>query len=383
MEGHRDPTQPTEWINQRIQEGINEALTPIQEQLAAMMQQLSRNTEAMQQMTRSSEAGQQSERLSVPQWNAASSEATGIHTPLETTTISTPNPRRKTLPNPPKFNGQRRTYAAWARQMREKLLMDAGFFGSNRELWYLINSCLDEKTQLAVATFFESAGSDCDYEPSSFIQYLDRTYKDKDLEARASSALRSLKQKETQTFASFLPKFETTLIDAQGALWPDSAKITYLEGALNTRLSRSLATVELPRIYTDWINKVSALSAKIERVDRLHPIEEARHSPTRTAQVPKDKDEDTLMGGVNKVRKEKKKVASSESEASDQEARDTRQCYRCGREGHLFAKCPKRHKKKTKPTTEKVARMKKAPNVDITTESVTSSSEEEVDQRKD
>src|ERR1700727_2010552 len=97
MEDGAPHDQHDSWINQRIHEGINSALAPIQEQLAALLQRVSGD-----------EAGQSSERLQVPNWNAASSEAGGTNTPR---TVAAPY--RKPLPNPSKFSGLRREYAAW------------------------------------------------------------------------------------------------------------------------------------------------------------------------------------------------------------------------------------------------------------------------------
>ena len=264
--------------------------------------------------------------------------------------------------------------------MRNKLEIDACFLQSNRECWYLIYASLDEKPQQVVATFYEVAGADCNHDPEIFMQYLDRTYRDKDQGARAASSLRTLRQRETQTFAAFLPKFEQTLADAQGGLWPDTAKITFLEGAISSRLARGLVAADLPSTYPAWVQKVETMAARLERLDRYHPAEDSARSNSRRNKEGReslDRDGDTRMAEVRKAKKERKKMeTSSDSNASEEDIRDRRECYRCGKKGHLQARCPKK-KKKTLPTEKMIARAKKAPSTESTTDSQEGPSEEE------
>ena len=77
--------------------------------------------------------------------------------------------------------------------MRDKITLDASFFPNNRDLWYLINSCLEEKVQQVVATFYVHGGHNSRYDPEDFMKYLDRTYQDPNIQSRAAMSLRSLR----------------------------------------------------------------------------------------------------------------------------------------------------------------------------------------------
>lgn len=47
-----------------------------------------------------------------------------------------------------------------------------------------------------VAAFYAAGGIDGRYVPEAFLSYLDRIYKDRNEQARAAAALRSLRQRD-------------------------------------------------------------------------------------------------------------------------------------------------------------------------------------------
>ncbi|OAQ57979.1 Pol [Purpureocillium lilacinum] len=240
---------------------------------------------------------------------------------------------RKPLPNPPKYNGSRKNYATWAKQMRDKLELDAHYYNGNRDLWYLVNSCLEERVQQVVATFYAAGGPGATYDPHEFMRYLDRTYQDSNIQSRAATSLRTLRQREKQSLASFLPRFEQALAEAGGADWPDRAKIVFLENALSQRLQRSLVSADLPTDYHGWLARVQEIAGRMERLGVRETSTSSRDEPTHaTPRTRSDKDHegDTKMADIGRV--------SKESAKPRREAR----CYRCGREGHFVAKCPAR-----------------------------------------
>ncbi|KAL6359922.1 hypothetical protein LRP88_07350 [Fusarium phalaenopsidis] len=136
-------------------------------------------------------------------------------------------PRRKPLPDPPKFSGNRREYPSWSQQMRDKLLLDAEFYPTSQERFYLINSCLSQKAQSLVAAFYRAGGTGGRRDPEDFMEYLDRSNEDRNIQARATSSLLERRQKANESFATFLPKFEQHIAEAGGTTWEDKVKITF------------------------------------------------------------------------------------------------------------------------------------------------------------
>ncbi|KAM4065023.1 pol-like protein [Hirsutella rhossiliensis] len=175
---------------------------------------------------------------------------------------------RKPLPNPPKYDGSRKSYA---------LELDVHYHSENCELWYLVNSCLDERPQQVIATFYAAGGPGSTCDPQEFMRYLDRTSQDSNIQSRAAASLRTMSQRDDQSLASFLRRFEQALAEAGGADSSDNAKIVFLETAINTRLQHSLVTSILLEDYQGWLARVQEIAGRLERLKSVklparHPI---------------------------------------------------------------------------------------------------------------
>ncbi|KAK1838021.1 pol-like protein, partial [Colletotrichum chrysophilum] len=242
-----------------------------------------------------------------------------------------------------------------------------GLIGGNAEVWYYINSRLDIDPQQVVATFYAAGGPEGKRDPSEFMRYLDRTYKDPSAASRAAATLRTIRQRDDQSLASFLPRYERILSEAGGASWADQAKITLLEGALSTRLQRALVTVDLPvDNYHGWLMRVQDVAARLERLPATTRGSSSYYPRAPGASRHRDDDGDVVMTGVSRARNKKGALepqgcrrysSSSKSEGSEQPQKDSRRCYNCNKIGHIATWCPKR--KHLGP--EKVKKVKKAP----------------------
>jgi hypothetical protein len=359
------PRLQHQWIEQRVQEAVGATLSPLQDQIALMMEHLGRT---QSHNVRDSP---------LPPGIQDPSESThGLDTPFLKNCGTT---ARKPLPNPPKYDGLRKTYAAWARQMRDKLELDAHYFNGNRELWYLINSCLGEKPQQVVATFYAAGGPGGAYDPQEFMRYLDRTYQDSNIQSRAAATLRTMRQREDQTLASFLPRFEQALAEAGGAEWPDNAKIVFLENAINRQLQESLVTAVLPDDYQGWLTRLQEIAGRLERLKSGNQPSSTEQSPP---EPPKDKvkgrredsDGDIPMTDVNRASREK-----NERRNLGPKHKDKRRCFRCGRTDHIIADCPAKvvfpdEIKKNRPAT---SRVKQPDGSDDSDSAATSSGDDE------
>ncbi|KAM4054390.1 transposon Tf2-3 polyprotein [Hirsutella rhossiliensis] len=299
------PSLQQQWIDQRIQEAVNATLSPLQDQLSLLMEQLGR----------------------------AQPQSADLQSPPSTPGLGTPSQNLRY------WNAET---VAQPTQMRDKLDLDAHYYSGNRELWYLINSCLDERPQ--------------QLRPQEFMRYLDRTYQDSNIQSRAAATLRTMRQREDQPLASFLPRFEQALAEAGGADWPDSAKIVFLENAINARLQESLVTAVLPDDYQGWLARVQEIAGRLER---LKPADASTATKATTQEEPEDPDGDVKMTDINRIGHE-----SKGRRHVDKKPKDERRCYRCGLSWR---------RKQQRP---KAARMKK-PDAADDSESTAASSEDE------
>lgn len=259
---------------------------------------------------------------------------------------------RKLMPNPKPYKGDRREYAAWAQTMRDKIDLDADKLGGNRHVWYLINSCLDKAPQRVVATFYASGGPGSNYDPEDFMAYLDRTYKERDSAARGAAALQTLRQKDTQSFASFFPEFEKKLAEAGGIEWHSSAKLAFLTNAISPRLKDGLAAVKLPSDFTQCVDEIHEIAWKFEAQSRAQgklrarmPYTQARGAPASASRPSRDHDGDVAMVDVRKVETSREK---DESNPDPKRGRANVECWNCGKKGHRQANCKKAQKKEAK-----------------------------------
>ena len=84
--------------------------------------------------------------------------------------------------------------------------------------------------------FVEKAAQTGLYNANGLLNYLKEYYIDPDISQRALERLRRIRQRKNESFAAFLPRFERELIKSDGAVWPNYFKVSYLKGALNTKI---------------------------------------------------------------------------------------------------------------------------------------------------
>ena len=95
--------------------------------------------------------------------------------------------------------------------------------------------------------FAEKAAQTGLYNTNSLLNYLKECYTDPDISQRALERLRRIRQGENKPFTAFLPRFKRELMKSDGAVWPDYFKVSYLKGALNTKITNCLITLNPDR----------------------------------------------------------------------------------------------------------------------------------------
>ena len=95
--------------------------------------------------------------------------------------------------------------------------------------------------------FAEKAAQTGLYDANGLLNYLKKYYTDPDISQRALERLRRIRQGDNEPFAAFLPRFERELMESDGAVWPDYFKVSYLKGALNTKITSCLITLNPDR----------------------------------------------------------------------------------------------------------------------------------------
>ena len=95
--------------------------------------------------------------------------------------------------------------------------------------------------------FAEQAAQTGLYDANNLLNYLKKCYTDPDTSQRALKRLRRIRQGNNKPFAAFFPWFKRELMESNGAVWPDYFKVSYLKGALNTKITNYLITLNPER----------------------------------------------------------------------------------------------------------------------------------------
>jgi Zinc knuckle len=253
--------------------------------------------------------------------------------PVEPVTIPTGRKKRSTLPEPPKFNGKRTTFRAWLLEMNNKLRVDGEAIGSRSDQFAYVFSRLEKTAQNMTIAFVEKGGSGGAYNPQEYLDYLDNCYGDPNTQGRALSRLRALQQKDEESFAAFLPKFEKELADSGGGSWNSVVQISYLQGALNEELKdRLVGVTEIPTDYPSFVRMLQTMGS------RLDSLAFDRRS-VRTYRPDHHESTDAMDWQATTTATASGRSRQPKSHTSKESLVERRRCFRCNEEGHLIRDC--------------------------------------------
>jgi hypothetical protein len=307
---------------------LREELRPRQPYKEAMEPEPQNNEDALRR-----QITQMQEQIQIIQ-RALSSSTPSILTPSDTQTTAHYRPK-PILPNPPKFNGDRRMYEAWKLETLTKIQADAASIGTPANQFAYINSRLEGAAQQMCLAYVQLTSWTEQATPEGFFAYLDQSYADPNRKMRATDRLRTMKQGDS-TFASFLPRFERALADAGASTWADEAKIAFLGGALNQEIRRALVGHTTPAFYGEYVRKLIEMDGQLQTLRRTPSQRQPKISgnmdwePTQTVQAYPTQSQAYLS-----------------SEDRDKCMREGR-CFRCKEKGHRSAECQQKTQSHTR-----------------------------------
>ena len=97
------------------------------------------------------------------------------------------------------------------------------------------------------------------------LAYIETIYDNPNKVKRAVADLSKLRQRKTEPFSEFLPRFETLLAEAGGAKFPAIIQINYLQNAINMEMQRAFIFNDLPDNYADFTAKLQDIGNKMQR----------------------------------------------------------------------------------------------------------------------
>ncbi len=272
----------------------------------------------------------------------------------------TQRPRHK-LPEMKMFTGKRSEWRAWKNKMEQKLDRDRLAIGNEKDRFAYIDACLDDTPAQMVLAYVERQREKSTEDPDHFMAYLNSIYGNTNTKEYAVNKLNTMSQGK-EAFATFLPKFETTLADAGGGEWTDEVKINTLKRTLNQEMRKSFIYMPAqPTEYSAFIDSMQTLASRLAAFDR-----ESRKLivPTVPMSAPildeMDWQPSTRKAQVPTSNQSERKRAQWVSKDVLEERRANNKCLRCGNSNHFVRSCrllpprpPQQGQTKVKPTSVK------------------------------
>jgi hypothetical protein len=357
--------------------------------LAGMMAQMMSQMNDMR-AEQASEREAMRTQIRALQENVASLQTTPTNTPQSPTppplpafTVTPPSPPgrlkgKATLPDPPRFDGTRKKFRTWKQEMESKLETDGLAIGSKRDQFAYIFARLTDVPQAMSAAYYDHSKRTSATDPLGFLSYLSSCYLDPNLSQKALGRLGSMTQGDKETFASFLPRFEKELADADGAGWTAAVKISYLKRALNREMRGELkGQLNMPTEYHPYVRALQDLGANLDEFRGFSQrnsswrsgqkgTQEQTEAPPQRGSPPGSPSPDAMDWEPTKISKavqrQNKELAGKRAKWVDQEERARRRkekrCLRCGRDGCWIEECPLLPARRPNPPTN--TRVKKS-----------------------
>ncbi|RKF66763.1 putative eka-like protein [Golovinomyces cichoracearum] len=123
----------------------------------------------------------------------------------------------------PTWDGEKKSFGTFIREVEDCIEIDRDILGSDRAIWYDINFSLPSAAKCKVAVF-NSSGAKYGWDYKKFIEHLKGAFGNRQEKEDKQELLATIKQKDTQRFSDFFPKFDEVLSGAGGEHWTEDSK---------------------------------------------------------------------------------------------------------------------------------------------------------------
>lgn len=260
------------------------------------------------------------------------------------TTASLPMDKRRPkekLPTLDKYGGKRQEWDEWHLAATNKLMVDGEAIGTALDQFMYLFSRLTGDAARAVSTKAQTLSTNKTGNGSEFLIYLDTIYGDPNKRSRALQQLYSMKQKEQESFATFLPKFETVLTNAGWADYGDEQKISLLKNALNKEMR--LQTVNLIGTsmlsWASYVSHLQTVSSELAGIQQASRKQYIHFGNQRTESSEMDWEPTKSNTISNPAKTTNRKRATWVTKEAIAVRREKGLCLRCGRPGHMLNNC--------------------------------------------
>ena len=245
---------------------------------------------------------------------------------------------KEVLPVLEKFHGQRENWDEWHLGAIHKLNKDGDALGNGFDKFMYLYSRLAGSASKMVSTVARKLSEDGIGDGEEFLEYLDTVFGDPNKRCRAQQELLNIKQTGGETFAAFLPRFETLLANAGWSNYSDEHKISFLKNALSRNIKSRLVGMDPIRSWPAFISRVHNISSDLIALTQPH-ISYQASSSKREAENHEMDWEPAKPARVNNMMARNMKRATWVSREVLEQRKKKGLCIRCGHKGHRSTKC--------------------------------------------
>jgi hypothetical protein len=290
---------------------------------------------------------------------APATPAANVATPATPMPTAAEKRPREKLPLLCAYSGKRSDWDEWHLQAVSKLRVDGPSIGSDYDQFLYLFHRLQGDALKTVRAYVEEKTYDGTGDGSAFLAYLGTIYNDPNKKSRALRTLASLRQKENEAFANFLPRFETALANAGGQEFSEAQRVTYLHLALNFEMQQHLVSFcpSLEEGYGMLVSHLHSVGSKLASLrnyknDHRRVVTDSRYAePSHARTVPSSSRntrpeaeamdwEPTRVLKINNTQPEQEgRRAKWVSQETIAYRKQKSLCLRCGRPGHIIRNC--------------------------------------------
>ena len=281
-----------------------------------------------------------------PEPQAEKPAGTTTRTPAPAATAPSESSRAsERLPDPDKFNGDRKDLRRFVSQIHEKLTVNRDRFPSSQSRCSYVTSRLSGQPYAQILPYIHRGVCQLnDYE--DILDILDRAFGDPNRVNNARNELFQLRQ-ANKDFSSFFAEFQRLALEGEMA---EDALPTLLEQAVNRELRSMLMHHEPPsRNYLQFATFLQDLENRrrqygVPPATVVKPYAQvSRSNPVRAAgplaPVLRRREENPSPALVTASHTDPMDLSSQRAFVPNGR-RERGECYRCGSKGHLVAQCP-------------------------------------------
>lgn len=245
------------------------------------------------------------------------------------------------LPPLDKFRGNRNMWDEWHLTASHKLTKDGPVIGDGFDQFMYVYSRLDGDAVKMVSTTARSLSDNKSGNGHKFLDYLNTVFGDPNKKARAQQQLYNLKQKDKESFAMFLPKFETILATAGWSVYADDQKISLLKNALSKEMRTALIGKKLPSTWSDCISELLTISSELIAINQQFKPQYwgSSSTATKSSENPMSMDWEPVKASVTGINEGTRERAAWVKKDVLVFRKKKGLCVRCGHRGHIAPNC--------------------------------------------